>query len=94
MLTRLVRAVEDRFADAAPTDESKKSGDEARQLAWRLWTIQPFVCWLIGPGERISYNCSYAPLRLSEPGPLHYAKALGLDHPPPRPIALPSVDLS
>lgn len=89
MLTRLVKAIEDRFADAAPTDESKKRGDEARQLAWRLWTVQPPLCWLIGPGERISYDCSYAPLRLSEPSPLPDAKRLGLDHRPPRPLAPP-----
>jgi hypothetical protein len=89
MLPRLVRAVEERFAAAAPTEESKKRGDEARQLAWRLWTVHPPLCWLIGPGERVSYKCSYGPLRLSEPGPLPDAKRLGLDHRPPRPLTPP-----
>jgi hypothetical protein len=89
MLPKLVQAMTERFASAAPTDESKRRGDEARQLAWRLWTVRPRLCWLIGPGERVAYRCSYAPLELTPIGRLPDAHELALDHRPPRPLLPP-----
>jgi hypothetical protein len=89
MLPRLIQAMKDRFTFAPPTDESKKRGDEVRQLAWRLWTVRPLFCWLIGPNERIGYRCTYAPLDLAPVGPLPPAGQLDLNHRPPRPLAPP-----
>ena len=91
MLGKLVSAVENRFGSDAPTDDSKKRGDESRQLAWRLWTIRAPVCWLIAPGERLAYQCEYEPLRLHRSEGLPSASELGLDHRPPRPLSVPSL---
>jgi hypothetical protein len=89
MLSKLVEAVTQRFGGAAPDDSSKKRGDEARQLAWRLWTIRPSLCWLIAPGTRQAYQCQYAPLRMEPIGALPDAASLHLSHRPPRPLAMP-----
>jgi hypothetical protein len=44
MLERLAHAVGKRFRDTPPGDENKRRGDEARQLAWRLWTTRTPIC--------------------------------------------------
>jgi len=90
MLDKLVAAVQERFSTTPPSDESKKRGDEARQLAWRLWTVRPDLCWLIGPDERRAHQCAFEPLALRPIGPLPNAVELGLDTRPPRPLAPPS----
>lgn len=78
MLDRLLGQVLDRFAEHPPGPETKKRGDEARQLAWRLWAARPSRLWLIGPGSVRSWECSYDPLRLvEEPAPPR-AEDLGL----------------
>lgn len=89
MLARLLEAVGSRFAQGAPGEESKKRGDEARQLAWRLWRVQPDFCWLVAPGMRIAYQCEHAPLRPSALGHLPPAAEIGLDHRPRRPLRPP-----
>lgn len=66
MLDRLLSGMLERFADRSPGPETKKRGDEARQLAWRLWTARPSRLWLISPGSVRSWQCSYDPLRLEE----------------------------
>lgn len=43
MLPKLVTAAVERFALAAPGADSKKRGDEVRQLAWRVWTRRGHV---------------------------------------------------
>lgn len=89
MLPRLLEAVGSRFAEGAPDEESKKRGDEARQLAWRLWHIQPDFCWLVAPGMRVAYQCESSPLRLSALGHLPKAAEIGLDHRPGGPLRPP-----
>jgi hypothetical protein len=89
MLDRLLDDVRRRFADLAPDDESEKRGDEARQLAWRLWTVQPDRLWLIGPGVIQSFTCSYSPLELAPEVPIGDAAALGLAVPPPTMLSPP-----
>jgi hypothetical protein len=88
-LAKLVTSVETRFSTAPPSDESKKRGDEARQLAWRLWTVRAPICWMIAPGERPTYRCEFEPLRLLPAGDLPDARTLGLDRRPPRPLTPP-----
>lgn len=80
---RLQAAVIRRFGDNAPDDTSKKRGDEARQLAWRLWHVRPACCWFIGPGHRVASPCEFVPLRFGPARPLPSARDLGLDHKPP-----------
>lgn len=70
MLDRLVDGVLDRFGTEAPGDDTRRRGDETRQLAWRLWTIRPSLLWLIAPGRRQAFACSFEPLRLIEIGAL------------------------
>lgn len=53
-----------RFGDTPPGEDTKRRGDEARQLAWRLWTTQAPYLWLVGPRVRHAYRCSYDPLAL------------------------------
>ena len=65
MLDRLLADVIARFSQEPPGLESKKRGDEARQLAWRLWTVRPQFLWLIGPGHRPAWRCSFDPLLLT-----------------------------
>lgn len=89
MLDKLVAAMNERFATEAPTDESKKRGDEARQLAWRLWTVRPRYLWLIAPGQRLAFECEFDPLRLEGVGDLPNAAQLGLDARPLQPLRLP-----
>lgn len=89
MLPKLVFSVSTRFSTAPPDDESKKRGDEARQLAWRLWTVRAPHCWLIAPGERFSYRCEFDPLLMLPAGGLPSARDLSLDHRPPRALQPP-----
>jgi hypothetical protein len=83
--------VQKRFAEEPPGEESKKRGDEARQLAWRLWTVSPQVTWLIGPGHREAYQTETHPLRLDPIPGLPHARMLDLDHEPSQPIAIPNL---
>lgn len=64
MLAKLLASISQRYATSAPGDDTKRRGDEARQLAWRLWTVRPQYCWLIAPGQRVAYACDFDPLRL------------------------------
>jgi hypothetical protein len=82
MLDDLRAQVEVRFASAPPSPESKHRGDEARQLAWRLWTVQPPFLWLIAPGKRVAYRCTLDPLRLVRIDGLPSAAVLHLDGSP------------
>lgn len=84
MLAKLLASISQRYANSAPGDETKRRGDEARQLAWRLWTVRPQYCWLIAPGQRMAYACDFDPQRLSGGGSLPQAHALGLGHRPPQ----------
>lgn len=90
MLDKLRVAVETRFAAAEPATDTKKRGDEARQLAWRLWTVRPAYAWLIAPGQRDALRCEYEPLRLT-PVALPHAAEIGLGHRPPRPLSPPAL---
>ena len=94
MLDALLESVRERFSDTAPGPETKKRGDEARQLAWRLWTIRPPLLWLIGPDSRRAFACGYDPLRLIEIGQLPDASAAGLGHPPPARLDPPQLAAS
>jgi hypothetical protein len=83
MLDALRTKVARRYSAAAPDMTTAK--DEARQLAWRLWTVKPDYTWLIGPNHRPAFTTTTAPLRL-EPtadGRLPAAVDLALDRPPP-----------
>lgn len=82
MLQTLRHNLDRRYAVAAPDMTTAK--DEARQLAWRLWTVAPDYTWLIGPNHRAAFTTRISPLRL-EPttdGRLPAASDLGLDRPP------------
>jgi hypothetical protein len=89
MLAKLLQDIDTRFAQSAPNEDSKKRGDEVRQLAWRLWTVQPDFCWLVAPGTRLAYQCEYAPLRLTALRSLPSAAEIGLDHRPRRQLRPP-----
>jgi len=91
MLDRLRQAVLDRYGAQAPGPETRRRGDEARQLAWRLWTVRPALLWLIGPGDRRADRCSYDPLRLEPIAGMPPASQLGLDHRPARPLGVPDL---
>lgn len=79
MLDKLLLDITNRFGERAPDDDSKKRGDEARQLAWRLWTARPPWLWLIGPGRRSAYLCSFdAGLRLDPHPSLPTATEAGI----------------
>ncbi|WP_370037229.1 hypothetical protein [Nocardioides sp.] len=82
MLENLRTNVERRYAGAAPDMTTPK--DEARQLAWRLWTVAPDFTWLIGPNHRPAFTTSTSPLRLAPTadGRLPAASHLGLDRQP------------
>lgn len=91
MLDKLRASMLDRFALEEPGPETKKRGDEARQLAWRLWTTGAPYCWLIGPGHRPAFRVGLAPLTLNAVSGLPAASQLGLDHVPPQPLAPPDL---
>ncbi|MEU8799557.1 hypothetical protein [Spirillospora sp. NPDC048819] len=80
-----------RFADKAPGPETKKRGDEQRQLAWRLWTVRPRLTWLIGPGYRAAFATSSPPLQLTALPRLPDAVALDLAHRPTRMMPPPAL---
>lgn len=82
MLDALLASVRERFTLAPPGPETKRRGDEARQLAWRLWSVRPPLLWLIGPDSRRAFACGYDPLRLIEVGELPNAIAADLAHAP------------
>lgn len=88
-LSALRRGVVERFGQEAPTVESKRRGDEQRQLAWRLWTVSPELTWLIGPGHREAFRTELAPLRLSSLPKLPLASELELAHRPRQQLAPP-----
>ncbi|MEU5876221.1 hypothetical protein [Spirillospora sp. NPDC047279] len=81
----------ERYGDRPPGAESKKRGDEARQLAWRLWTVAPKITWLVGPGHREAFDTGLWPLRLSTRPRLPHAHELGLAHEPDDPITVPDL---
>ena len=89
MLAKLRTDCMTRFAKAAPTADTKKRGDEARQLAWRLWSVAAPYTWLIGPGQRRAYRTNLNPLTLTELESLPSANDLDLDHDPPVPLPPP-----
>lgn len=88
-LATLARGAVDRFGDTAPTEDTKRRGDEQRQLAWRLWTVAPQLTWLIGPGHREAFRTTTHPLRLQTLPHLPHAADLGLDNRPARPLRPP-----
>jgi hypothetical protein len=67
-----------RFGELAPSQDSKKRGDEVRLLAWRLWTTRSPYLWLIAPGDRRAYERTYEPFRLTPLPALPQAAALHL----------------
>jgi hypothetical protein len=95
MLDPLIEAVRHRFSEIQPSEETRRRGDEARQLAWRLWLTRraPYV-WLIGPGVRRAYRCSYAPLAPDMVRSLPTAQDLRLSHPPAAQLAPPALQQS
>ncbi|TDE36431.1 hypothetical protein [Actinomadura sp. 6K520] len=90
-LEPLREGVLSRFADKAPGPETKKRGDEHRQLAWRLWTVRPRYTWLIGPGHRAAFVTSAPPLQLTNLPRLPAAEALNLAHSPARVMTPPAL---
>jgi hypothetical protein len=44
MLDALAQAVRQRFSHTAPGEETRRRGDEARQLAWPLWLTRTPIC--------------------------------------------------
>ena len=80
-----------RFGPTAPGSETKKRGDEAWQLASRLWTVAPSYTWLIGPGRQEAYRTLLNPLRLVREPRLPSARELDLDHEPPSPLTPPAL---
>lgn len=90
LLGRLRSACISRFGQAPPGVETKKRGDEARQLAWRLWTVKPTYTWLIGPGQYDAYRTHTNPLQLDREAQLPAASEVGLDHERPRPLIPPT----
>jgi hypothetical protein len=90
-LTSLREGMLRRFGDSEPSLDSKKRGDEQRQLAWRLWTVRPDTTWLIGPGYRGAFRTSTSPLVLDPLPSLPTARELGLDHRPPGRLAPPDL---
>src|SRR5690349_126420 len=83
MLSSLDDGMQCRFLVAEPTTDSKKRGDEVRQLAWSLWTTRSPYLWLIAPGDRRAFACRYDPLELTPLTRLPHAADLGLGHEPP-----------
>lgn len=90
-LTTLRNGVLDRFSDQAPGPESKRRGDEQRQLAWRLWTVGPQITWLIGPGHREAFRTTLTPLGLDSIPTLPPAHVLDLGDSPPKPLTPPVI---
>lgn len=88
-LATLARGAVERFRDVAPTDDTKRRGDEQRQLAWRVWTVAPQLTWLIGPGHREALRTSTDPLRLESLPQLPHAADLGLAHAPAQRLSPP-----
>jgi hypothetical protein len=90
-LDPMVQAIRQRFSGVQPGEETKRRGDEARQLAWRLWMTKTQYLWLIGPGVRHTYGCTYHPLVLHPLASLAGAGELALDNPPTTQLAPPSL---
>ncbi|MGK5553002.1 hypothetical protein ACSNOI_15425 [Actinomadura kijaniata] len=90
-LTALRRRALERYSGAPPGPESKRRGDEARQLAWRLWNVAPRITWLVGPGHREAFLTCLDPLRLQPIPALPHARDLALDHEPPGPLPVPTL---
>lgn len=92
MLDKLLEDVRSRFSARAPGPETKIRGDEARQLAWRLWSVRPSRLWLIGPGIVRSFVCSFDPLKLAEEATLPSAQDLELERAPNGMLSPPKLD--
>lgn len=91
MLLKLRADCLSRFPDRIPSIDTKKRGDEARQLAWRLWTVGPPYTWLIGPGLRSAFRTELSPLRLDPMRSLPTATELRLHHEPPTVLTPPAL---
>jgi hypothetical protein len=91
MLDSLVAMVRQRFGHVQPGEDSKRRGDEARQLAWRLWLTRTPYLWLVGPGVRQAYGCGYDPLVLHRIPSLPTASEQGLAHRPPTRLVPPTL---
>jgi len=91
MLRALIHDVAMRFGDGPPEPETKKRGDEARQLAWRLWTVRPPLLWMIAPDTRRAFACGYKPFRRIELDELPRAAAAKLAHKPGARLEAPSL---
>ena len=92
MLDKLLDDVRSRFSRAAPGPDTKRRGDEARQLAWRMWSIRPARLWLIAPGVLRSFVCTFEPLRLQEEREAPTASVLGLERRPDAMLVPPRLD--
>ena len=90
-LSTLMRGAIERFESKMPDVETKRRGDEQRQLAWRLWTVGPEFTWLIGPGHREAFRTTLAPLRMQSLPQLPPARHLDLDHQPTQQLAPPAL---
>jgi hypothetical protein len=91
MLDPLTDAVRRRFSQAPPGEETRRRGDEARQLAWRLWRTRAPYLWLVGPGVRRAYRSSFDPLSLDTIPSLPTAEQLGLVNQPAAPVTPPTL---
>jgi len=91
MLEKLRTACVERFDSTSPGVDTKKRGDEVRQLAWRLWTVAPRFTWLIGPGRRLAFSTSVRPLTLLAVSSLPTAAEMGLGHTPPAALEPPGL---
>jgi len=88
MLEPLLNDVSQKYGQRNPGPEGR---NEARQLAWRLWTSRAPFLWLIGPGERRAYEASYNPLRLTHIPGLPSARELKLNSVPAVRLVIPDL---
>jgi hypothetical protein len=91
MLDPLAQAARQRFSLVQPGEKTRRRSDEARQLAWRLWLTRAPYLWLVGPGVRQAYRCSYDPLVLDTIPSMPSAGELGLAHGSPTKMAPPAL---
>jgi hypothetical protein len=88
MLDAILKEIQDWYSTVDPGEEG---GNEARQLAWRLWRTRAPYLWFIGPAERRAYRVRYAPLALEPLPALPSAKDVGLAHVPTRRVEVPTL---
>jgi hypothetical protein len=92
MLDPLIHAVRQRFSRTQPGEQTRRRGDEARQLAWRLWLTRTPYLWLVGPGVRHAYRCTVDNQLQVDPIPsLPSAGELGLAHRPATQLSPPTL---